>query len=177
MCWVFYYCYWYYIIIIKDKQLCYMQHLSICNLWPYSWSCIGYIPCWVVCVMWCELLITGVYVLQTSLAVPGSTLSLGGEPRNSRSKSWSGRPIWMEREVQSRIKVPHTFNVRNYTRPTMCQYCKKLLRGLFRQGMQCKGISWMDSKCKDWGKSLRSVRDLDVFKLYISKVLKSDSEV
>lgn len=79
-------------------------------------------------------------ILQTSLAVPGSTLSLGGEPRNNRSKSWSGRPIWMEREVQSRIKVPHTFNVRNYTRPTMCQYCKKLLRGLFRQGMQCKGM-------------------------------------
>lgn len=81
-----------------------------------------------------------VVILQTSLAVPGSTLSLGGEPRNNRSKSWSGRPIWMEREVQSRIKVPHTFNVRNYTRPTMCQYCKKLLRGLFRQGLQCKGM-------------------------------------
>ncbi|XP_034323160.1 serine/threonine-protein kinase D3 isoform X3 [Magallana gigas] len=87
---------------------------------------------------------------ETSLAVPGSTLSLGGEPRNNRSKSWSGRPIWMEREVQSRIKVPHTFNVRNYTRPTMCQYCKKLLRGLFRQGLQCKDCKFnCHKKCAE----------------------------
>jgi len=57
----------------------------------------------------------------------------------SRSKSWSGRPLWMEKEYASRIKVPHTFVVHNYTRPTICQLCKKLLKGLFRQGVQCKG--------------------------------------
>ncbi|XP_061172248.1 serine/threonine-protein kinase D3-like isoform X2 [Saccostrea echinata] len=89
-------------------------------------------------------------ISKTSLAVPGSSLSLAGEPRSNRSKSWSGRPIWMEREVQSRIKVPHTFNVRNYTRPTMCQYCKKLLRGLFRQGMQCKDCKFnCHKKCAE----------------------------
>lgn len=74
--------------------------------------------------------------LQT-LSVPGKN-----ENHKNRSASWSGapgRPIWMEKEYAGRIKVPHTFVVHNYTRPTVCQYCKKLLRGLFRQGLQCKG--------------------------------------
>lgn len=71
----------------------------------------------------------------STLAVPGQA-SL--EIRSSRSKSWSGRPIWLEREYASRIKVPHTFVVHNYTRPTVCQWCRKLLKGLFRQGVQCK---------------------------------------
>uniref|UniRef100_A0A8C3GQ05 protein kinase C n=1 Tax=Cairina moschata TaxID=8855 RepID=A0A8C3GQ05_CAIMO len=50
----------------------------------------------------------------------------------------NGRPIWMEKMVLCRVKVPHTFAVHSYTRPTICQYCKRLLKGLFRQGMQCK---------------------------------------
>ncbi|XP_060773985.1 serine/threonine-protein kinase D3-like [Neoarius graeffei] len=57
---------------------------------------------------------------------------------SKRIPSWSGRPIWMEKMVLGRVKVPHTFNVHTYTRPTICQYCKRLLKGLFRQGMQCK---------------------------------------
>ncbi|KAK7104400.1 hypothetical protein V1264_019124 [Littorina saxatilis] len=59
-------------------------------------------------------------------------------PGGGRSKSWSGRPLWLEREFANRIKVPHTFVVHNYKRPTVCQWCKRLLRGLFRQGVQCK---------------------------------------
>uniref|UniRef100_H2T7E5 Serine/threonine-protein kinase n=1 Tax=Takifugu rubripes TaxID=31033 RepID=H2T7E5_TAKRU len=53
-------------------------------------------------------------------------------------KSTLGRPIWMEKMVLGRVKVPHTFAIHTYTRPTICQYCKRLLKGLFRQGMQCK---------------------------------------
>ncbi|KAJ8723604.1 hypothetical protein PYW07_007584 [Mythimna separata] len=34
--------------------------------------------------------------------------------------------------------IPHTFEVHSYTRPTVCRHCKKLLRGLFKQGFQCK---------------------------------------
>ncbi|XP_045185676.1 serine/threonine-protein kinase D1-like isoform X1 [Mercenaria mercenaria] len=71
----------------------------------------------------------------STLLVPGQPILEG---RNSRSKSWSGRPIWLEREFASRIKVPHTFIVHNYTRPTVCMWCRKLLKGLFRQGVQCK---------------------------------------
>ncbi|XP_047677342.1 serine/threonine-protein kinase D3 isoform X4 [Tachysurus fulvidraco] len=55
-----------------------------------------------------------------------------------RIPSCSGRPIWMEKMVLGRVKVPHTFVIHTYTRPTICQYCKRLLKGLFRQGMQCK---------------------------------------
>uniref|UniRef100_A0A6Q2YTG7 Serine/threonine-protein kinase n=1 Tax=Esox lucius TaxID=8010 RepID=A0A6Q2YTG7_ESOLU len=55
-----------------------------------------------------------------------------------RIPSCSGRPIWMEKMVLGRVKVPHTFAIHTYTRPTICQYCKRLLKGLFRQGMQCK---------------------------------------
>uniref|UniRef100_A0A674ANQ5 Serine/threonine-protein kinase n=1 Tax=Salmo trutta TaxID=8032 RepID=A0A674ANQ5_SALTR len=55
-----------------------------------------------------------------------------------RNSLLSGRPIWMEKMVLGRVKVPHTFSVHTYTRPTICQYCKRLLKGLFRQGMQCK---------------------------------------
>jgi protein kinase D len=40
--------------------------------------------------------------------------------------------------TSQRIKIPHTFVVHNYTRPTVCQYCKKLLRGFFKQGVQCR---------------------------------------
>ncbi|XP_043932070.1 serine/threonine-protein kinase D3 [Protopterus annectens] len=57
---------------------------------------------------------------------------------SKRIPSWSGRPIWMEKMVLGRVKVPHTFVIHSYTRPTICQYCKRLLKGLFRQGMQCK---------------------------------------
>ncbi|KAK3600915.1 hypothetical protein CHS0354_013295 [Potamilus streckersoni] len=86
-----------------------------------------------------------------SLVVPGQQSSMPLESRSSRSQSWSGRPIWLEREVASRIKVPHTFVVHNYTRPTVCQYCRKLLKGLFRQGMQCKDCKFnCHKKCTQY---------------------------
>ena len=83
-----------------------------------------------------RLFISHVPVFQSSLSIP-TTSSM--ESHNSRPKSWSGRPLWLEKEYAVRIKVPHTFVVHNYKRPTVCQLCKKLLRGLFRQGLQCKG--------------------------------------
>ncbi|XP_078592773.1 serine/threonine-protein kinase D1-like isoform X3 [Branchiostoma floridae x Branchiostoma japonicum] len=69
-------------------------------------------------------------------------------PRDKRSTSWSGRPIWIERAVAGRIRVPHTLQVHTYTKPTICQYCKKLLKGLFRQGLQCKDCKFnVHKKC------------------------------
>ncbi|BES90417.1 Serine threonine-protein kinase D [Nesidiocoris tenuis] len=59
--------------------------------------------------------------------------------KTSRSPSLSGRSaISSDRETGYRIKIPHTFNLHSYTRPTVCQVCKKLLKGLFKQGIQCK---------------------------------------
>uniref|UniRef100_A0AAR2J539 Serine/threonine-protein kinase n=1 Tax=Pygocentrus nattereri TaxID=42514 RepID=A0AAR2J539_PYGNA len=71
-------------------------------------------------------------------AAPESVVQRPLLEAGKRIPSWSGRPIWMEKMVLGRVKVPHTFNVHTYTRPTICQYCKRLLKGLFRQGMQCK---------------------------------------
>uniref|UniRef100_A0A8C5GGX7 Serine/threonine-protein kinase n=1 Tax=Gouania willdenowi TaxID=441366 RepID=A0A8C5GGX7_GOUWI len=51
---------------------------------------------------------------------------------------YTGRPVHLDKFLMSKVKVPHTFAVHSYTRPTVCQYCKRLLRGLFRQGLQCK---------------------------------------
>ncbi|KAM6973539.1 serine/threonine-protein kinase D2 [Aplochiton taeniatus] len=51
---------------------------------------------------------------------------------------YTGRPVHLDKILMSKVKVPHTFTVHSYTRPTVCQYCKRLLRGLFRQGLQCK---------------------------------------
>lgn len=60
----------------------------------------------------------------------------------SRSPSLGGRPIWMEKEMAGRVRIPHTFVLHSYTRPTVCQYCRKLLKGLFKQGMQCKDCNY-----------------------------------
>ncbi|KAJ7990394.1 hypothetical protein DPEC_G00299850 [Dallia pectoralis] len=51
---------------------------------------------------------------------------------------YTGRPVHLDKILMTMVKVPHTFTVHSYTRPTVCQYCKRLLRGLFRQGLQCK---------------------------------------
>ncbi|GAB1297417.1 Serine/threonine-protein kinase D1 [Apodemus speciosus] len=58
--------------------------------------------------------------------------------KRSNSQSYVGRPIQLDKLLMSKVKVPHTFVIHSYTRPTVCQFCKKLLKGLFRQGLQCK---------------------------------------
>uniref|UniRef100_A0AC35FAE3 Protein kinase C n=1 Tax=Panagrolaimus sp. PS1159 TaxID=55785 RepID=A0AC35FAE3_9BILA len=72
-------------------------------------------------------------------------------PRKDRSCSWSGRPLWMEVAEATRIKVPHTFQIHSYTRPTVCQHCKKLLKGLIRQGIQCRDCKYnCHKKCEQY---------------------------
>nr|CAD7195172.1 unnamed protein product [Timema douglasi] len=71
-------------------------------------------------------------------------------PKQSRSPSLGGRPPWVEKELASRIKIPHTFVLHSYTRPTVCQFCRKLLKGLFKQGLQCKDCQYnAHKKCID----------------------------
>ncbi|XP_061452913.1 serine/threonine-protein kinase D2 [Rhineura floridana] len=67
-----------------------------------------------------------------------SRSSIESFPRRLTSSSYIGRPIELDKLFFSKVKVPHTFLIHSYTRPTVCQYCKKLLKGLFRQGLQCK---------------------------------------
>ncbi|XP_043962913.1 serine/threonine-protein kinase D3-like isoform X2 [Gambusia affinis] len=90
----------------------------------------------------------------SNISLPGPNLSVARPPSTElpptpleerpllgagkRNSLLSGRPIWMEKMVLGRVKVPHTFSIHTYTRPTICQFCKRLLKGLFRQGLQCK---------------------------------------
>uniref|UniRef100_A0A674III0 protein kinase C n=1 Tax=Terrapene triunguis TaxID=2587831 RepID=A0A674III0_9SAUR len=80
--------------------------------------------------------------------VGGSLEEVGARTNIARGRipegdgSWGpaliGRPLWKDWMDLNRVKVPHTFQVHSYTRPTVCQHCKRLLKGLFRQGLQCK---------------------------------------
>ncbi|XP_047994235.1 serine/threonine-protein kinase D1 isoform X2 [Leguminivora glycinivorella] len=59
------------------------------------------------------------------------------------------------------LGIPHTFAVHSYTRPTVCRHCKRLLRGLFKQGLQCRDCHYnAHRKClphvpKDCGGEIR----------------------
>ncbi|XP_043536803.1 serine/threonine-protein kinase D1 isoform X2 [Chiloscyllium plagiosum] len=80
-----------------------------------------------------ELLLTSPSDTQKSLV---ETVSL--KEKRLNLGIYTGRPIELDKIFLSKVKVPHTFAVHSYTRPTVCQSCKKLLKGLFRQGLQCK---------------------------------------
>uniref|UniRef100_A0A8D2ZSR0 protein kinase C n=1 Tax=Scophthalmus maximus TaxID=52904 RepID=A0A8D2ZSR0_SCOMX len=58
---------------------------------------------------------------------------------SSRPPSWAEPPVWLGVGCGdlSGAQVPHTFHIHSYTKPTVCQHCHRLLRGLFRQGLQC----------------------------------------
>ncbi|XP_050297464.1 serine/threonine-protein kinase D3 [Anthonomus grandis grandis] len=59
----------------------------------------------------------------------------------NRSPSIGGRSTCLEKDARY-LRIPHTFVIHSYTRPTVCQYCKKLLKGLFKQGLQCKDCNY-----------------------------------
>ncbi|XP_037046923.1 serine/threonine-protein kinase D3 isoform X2 [Bradysia coprophila] len=76
----------------------------------------------------------------------GSSLQVPPSTRHSRSPSLTSRG----NSATGRCKIPHTFAIHSYTRPTVCQLCKKLLRGLFKQGVQCKDCHYnAHKKCVD----------------------------
>uniref|UniRef100_A0A672HXW2 protein kinase C n=1 Tax=Salarias fasciatus TaxID=181472 RepID=A0A672HXW2_SALFA len=75
--------------------------------------------------------------LSSSQSLRLSTTDSPRTPSDAR-RFYTGRPVHLDKILMSKVKVPHTFAVHSYTRPTVCQYCKRLLRGLFRQGLQCK---------------------------------------
>ncbi|KAI9580134.1 serine/threonine-protein kinase D1 [Glossina fuscipes] len=52
--------------------------------------------------------------------------------------------------LNAKLRIPHTFMVHTYGIPTVCQYCKKLLKGLFKQGLQCRDCQYnAHKKCMD----------------------------
>ncbi|XP_035217433.1 serine/threonine-protein kinase D1-like isoform X1 [Stegodyphus dumicola] len=76
-----------------------------------------------------------------SLSIPNMATFQSTSPnRNRKSPSLPpGRSLCTEKLSTGKMKVPHRFEIHSYTRPTVCFHCKKLLKGIIRQGMQCKG--------------------------------------
>ncbi|KAJ8246785.1 hypothetical protein GJAV_G00255380 [Gymnothorax javanicus] len=66
-------------------------------------------------------------------------ISLSKPSPRSHPPSWAEHPVWLGvgQGEGPRPQVPHTFHIHSYTRPTVCLYCYRLLKGLFRQGLQC----------------------------------------
>ena len=48
----------------------------------------------------------------------------------------SGRPAWVDVQMANRLKIPHTFVIHTYTKPTMCQLCQKMLVGVSPEGVR-----------------------------------------
>uniref|UniRef100_H2ZEV8 Uncharacterized protein n=1 Tax=Ciona savignyi TaxID=51511 RepID=H2ZEV8_CIOSA len=64
--------------------------------------------------------------------------------------TWNGSTLSLQDSVSSSVSV------HSYTRPTVCMQCKKLLRGFFKQGVQCKGMSYLTLPRKT-PRSLRAI--------------------
>ena len=63
----------------------------------------------------------------------------------------AGRPAWVDLHLANRLKIPHTFVVHTYTKPTKCHLCNKMLVGVFKQGLQCKDCRYnVHKKCCDF---------------------------
>ncbi|XP_062416747.1 protein kinase D4 isoform X2 [Pungitius pungitius] len=69
----------------------------------------------------------------------GSLEEISMSKPSSRPVSWAEPPVWLGIGCGDLggAQVPHTFHIHSYTKPTVCQHCHRLLKGLFRQGLQC----------------------------------------
>ena len=74
-----------------------------------------------------------------TLAVPSpreqrdGSVSPGTSKRERSISMMSGRPPWVDVQMATRLKIPHTFVVHTYTKPTKCHFCGKMLVGVFKQ--------------------------------------------
>jgi len=91
-----------------------------------------------------------------TLAVPSpreqrdGSVSPGTSKRERSISMMSGRPPWVDVQMATRLKIPHTFVVHTYTKPTKCHFCGKMLVGVFKQGVQCKDCKYnAHKKCSE----------------------------
>merc|ERR1719167_759365 len=78
------------------------------------------------------------------------SVSPGTEKRNRSISVMSGRPPWVDLQMATRLKIPHTFVIHTYTKPTKCHFCTKILVGVFKQGVQCKDCRYnAHKKCSE----------------------------
>ncbi|XP_022913923.1 serine/threonine-protein kinase D1 isoform X2 [Onthophagus taurus] len=91
-----------------------------------------------------------------------SSATSGNSGNTDETNSWNrsleaptltlgGRLISFERAGPNRIL--HKFELHTYKIPTVCQVCRRLLKGLYRQGYQCEGCYWnVHKKCVEKAK-------------------------
>merc|ERR1719400_2363166 len=78
------------------------------------------------------------------------SVSPGTEKRNRSISVIAGRPAWVDMQMANRLKIPHTFVLHTYTKPTKCHFCTKILVGVFKQGVQCKDCRYnAHKKCSE----------------------------
>lgn len=81
--------------------------------------------------------------------VPASTGRASRSP-SVGSRSAATRGANASSAAGGACQIPHTFSLHTYTRPTVCQLCKKLLCGFFKQGVQCRDCHYnAHKKCVD----------------------------
>ncbi len=68
--------------------------------------------------------------------------------------------------------MPHCFYVHSYRSPTKCHICKRLLKGLVKQGYRCKGIFNLIFSCKNSNDYILDCK-MSVHKKCIPKVTKN----
>lgn len=84
---------------------------------------------------------------RTSVNIPRSPSDSLNSLHNQTSLEGDAPVV---RDMASLTVVPHSFALHSYTTPTICHYCKKLLKGLFRQGVQCKDCKFnAHKKCSE----------------------------
>jgi len=87
----------------------------------------------------------------TNLLVPPTREgSVSPSTKRSTTPTPSGRPAWVDMQMANRVKIPHTFVLHTYTKPTKCSFCNKVLVGVFKQGVQCKDCRYnAHKKCSE----------------------------
>merc|ERR1712002_449409 len=84
------------------------------------------------------------------LAPPTREGSVSPSTKRSTTPTPSGRPAWVDMQMANRVKIPHTFVLHTYTKPTKCTFCNKVLVGVFKQGVQCKDCRYnAHKKCSE----------------------------
>ena len=49
-----------------------------------------------------------------------------------------------------KVNIPHKWRAKTFAWPTMCTHCGQLIKGIFKQGLQCKDCKiTAHKKCKD----------------------------
>merc|ERR1719454_19028 len=65
-------------------------------------------------------------------------------------KCMKSRQRQSEQNAQIQINIPHKWKVKQFLWPTMCTHCGQLIKGLYKQGLQCESCKMTcHKKCKD----------------------------